>query len=270
MENLDQIYLWVINNGMIFLEAILFLIVGFWVVKIVVRQITKVLGKRKVDASIISFLRSFLSVGLKIMIIVSVMGMVGIEMTSFIAILGAAGLAVGLAFQGTLSNFASGIMILLFKPYKVGDVIEAQGYLGSVSEIQIFNTILKTPDNKVIIIPNGSLANGSMTNYTNQQTRRVDWKFGVAYGTDYKKVRGIIMDLLNTDPRILKDPEIFIGLGEMADSSINIVVRVWTKTEDYWGVHFDMNERIYETFNNEGIEIPFPQMDVHIKNHEKQ
>lgn len=266
MENLDQIYMWLINNGMKFIGAILFLIVGFWIVKIVVRQSAKLLAKKNIDASLVSFLRSFFGVGLKIMIIVSVMGMVGIEMTSFIAILGAAGLAVGLAFQGTLSNFAGGIMILIFKPYKVGDFIEAQGYLGAVSEIMIFNTILRTPDNKVIIIPNGALANGSMINYTDQQTRRVDWKFGVAYGTDYKKVREIILNILDTDPRIQKDPEMFIGLGEMANSSINIVVRVWTKTEDYWDVHFDINEKIYETFNKEGVEIPFPQMDVHIKN----
>jgi small conductance mechanosensitive channel len=266
MEDFDQIYLWIIDNGMKFIGAILFLIVGFWIVKVVTRQSAKLLTKRKIDAGLVTFLRSFFSITLKIMIIVSVMGMVGIEMTSFIAILGAAGLAVGLAFQGTLSNFAGGIMILIFKPYKVGDVIEAQGYIGSVSEIQIFNTVLKTPDNKTIYVPNGPLATGSLTNYTNQETRRVDWKFSVAYGTDYKMVRAVIMNVIESDDRILKDPEVFIGLGEMADSSINIIVRVWTKTGDYWGVFFDVNEKIYETFKKEGIEIPFPQMDVYIKN----
>ncbi len=266
MENLDQIYMWIINNGMKFIGAILFLIVGFWIVKIVVKQSAKLLTKKHIDAGLVTFLRSFFSIALKIMIIVSVMGMVGIEMTSFIAILGAAGLAVGLAFQGTLSNFAGGIMILIFKPYKVGDVIEAQGYTGSVTEILIFNTILKTPDNKVILVPNGPLATGSLTNYTNQETRRVDWKFSVAYGTDYKMVRNIIIDVLANDERILKDPQAFVGLGDMASSSIEIVTRVWTKTNDYWDVFFDINEKIYETFNKEGIKIPFPQMDVHLKN----
>jgi small conductance mechanosensitive channel len=266
MENLDQVYMWLIDNGMKFIGALLFLIIGFWITKIIVKQIAKIMAKRNVDAGLVTFLRSFLGIALKAMIIVSVMGMVGIEMTSFIAILGAAGLAVGLAFQGTLSNFAGGVMILIFKPFKVGDYVEAQGFAGSVKEIQIFNTILTTVDNKIIIIPNGGLANGSMTNYTQQATRRVDWKFGVAYGSDYKKVREIILNIVNSDKRVLKDPEIFIGLGEMADSSVNIVTRVWTKTEDYWGVFFDVNEKIYETFNKEGIEIPFPQMDVHVKN----
>lgn len=266
MEDFDQIYMWIINNGMKFIGAILFLIVGFWIVKVVTRQSAKLLTKKKIDAGLVTFLRSFFSIALKIMIVVSVMGMVGIEMTSFIAILGAAGLAVGLAFQGTLSNFAGGIMILIFKPYKVGDVIEAQGYTGSVHEIQIFNTVLKTPDNKTIYVPNGPLATGSLTNYTEQETRRVDWKFSVAYGTDYKIVRAVIINIIESDERILKDPAYFIGLGELANSSIEIVTRVWTKTEDYWAVFFDVNEKIYETFKKEGIEIPFPQMDVHIKN----
>ncbi len=258
--------MWLIDNGMKFIGAILFLIIGFWITKFIVKHLAKIMTKRNVDVGLVTFLRSFLGIALKAMIIVSVMGMVGIEMTSFIAILGAAGLAVGLAFQGTLSNFAGGVMILIFKPFKVGDYIEAQGFAGSVKEIQIFNTILTTVDNKIIIIPNGGLANGSMTNYTQQATRRVDWKFGVAYGSDYKKVREIILNIINSDKRVLKDPEIFIGLGEMADSSVNIVTRVWTKTEDYWGVFFDVNEKIYEVFNKEGIEIPFPQMDVHVKN----
>lgn len=266
MKNLDQIYMWLINNGMKFIGAILFLIIGFWIAKFAVKQIAKIMTKRNVDAGLVTFLKSFLGIGLKAMIIVSVMGMVGIEMTSFIAILGAAGLAVGLAFQGTLSNFAGGVMILIFKPFKVGDYIDAQGYSGSVKEIQIFNTILTTVDNKIIIIPNGGLANGSMINYSTQDTRRVDWKFGVGYGSDYKKVREIILNIINSDKRVLKDPALFIGLSEMADSSVNIVARAWTKSEDYWGVFFDINEKIYETFNKEGVEIPFPQMDVHVKN----
>jgi small conductance mechanosensitive channel len=266
MENFDQLYTWLITNGTRFLGAILFLIIGFWLVKIIVNQTSKVLLKRNIDAGLVTFMKSFFGIALKILIVISVMGMVGIQMTSFIAILGAAGLAVGLAFQGTLSNFAGGVMLLIFKPFKVGDFIEAQGYSGTVSEIQIFNSILKTVDNKTIIIPNGAIANGSMVNYTAQLTRRVDWKFGVAYGTDYKHVKQIITDIIINDPRVLKDPALFIGLAEMADSSINIVARAWTKTEDYWDVMLDVNEKIYYTFNKEGIEIPFPQMDVHIKN----
>lgn len=265
MENLDQVYMWIVQNGIKLVGAIVVLVVGFWIVKVFVRQVVKLMKKRDVDAGLVSFARSLLSVLLKIMIIISVMGMVGVEMTSFIAVLGAAGLAVGLAFQGTLSNFAGGVIILLFKPFKVGEFIDGQGHSGTVKEIQIFNTVLNTPDNKVVFIPNGGLATGSLTNFSRLETRRVEWKIGVAYGVDYKKVREIILSIINADNRVLKDPEVFIGLGEMADSSVNIIVRAWTKTSDYWGVHFDVNEKIYETFNKEGIEIPFPQMDVHIK-----
>ncbi|MDD2634237.1 MAG: mechanosensitive ion channel [Bacteroidales bacterium] len=265
MENLDQVYMWIVQNGIKLIGAIVVLIVGFWVVKVFVRQLVKLMKKRNVDAGLVSFSKSLLSILLKIMIVISVMGMVGVEMTSFIAVLGAAGLAVGLAFQGTLSNFAGGVIILLFKPFKVGEFIDGQGHAGTVKEIQIFNTVLTTPDNKVVFIPNGGLATGSLINYSRQETRRVDWKIGVAYGADYKKVREIILDIINADSRVMHDPEVFIGLGEMADSSVNIVVRAWTKTPDYWGLHFDVNERVYETFNKEGIEIPFPQMDVHIK-----
>ncbi len=266
MENLDQIYLWLVDNGMRFIGAIAFLIIGLWVSKFLVKQAVKIMRKKEVDAGLISFSKSLMSVALKALVIISVMGMVGIEMTSFIAILGAAGLAVGLALQGTLSNFAGGVMILIFKPYRVGDYIEAQGYSGTVKEIQIFNSILATVDNKVVIIPNGGLATGSLINYTMKDTRRVDWTFGVAYGSDYKKVRQIILDIINADERVMHDPEVFIGLSEMADSSVNIVTRVWTKTEDYWGVYFDTNEKIYATFTKEGVEIPFPQMDVHLNN----
>jgi small conductance mechanosensitive channel len=265
MENLDQIYLWLVDNGVKFLGAVVVLIVGFWIVKVFVKQAVKLMTKKNVDAGLISFAKSLIGIALKVMIVITVMGMVGIEMTSFIAVLGAAGLAVGLAFQGTLGNFAGGVMILMFKPFKVGEFIDAQGYQGTVNEIQIFNTVLTTVDNKVVIIPNGGLSTGSLTNYTRKETRRVDFTFGVAYGSDYQKVRTIILDILKTESRILKDEDVFIGLGEMADSSINITTRVWTKTEDYWGVYFDTNEKIYATFIKEGIEIPFPQMDVHIK-----
>jgi small conductance mechanosensitive channel len=171
---------------------------------------------------------------------------------------------VGLALSGTLQNFAGGVMILIFKPFKVGDLLEAEGYLGTVKEIQIFNTILVTPDNKTIIIPNGGLSNSSMTNYSTQELRRVDWTFGIAYGDDADKAKMVIKRLCDEDSRILKDPEPFIALSALADSSVNFAVRAWVNSGDYWGVFFDMNEKIYKTFAKEGLNIPFPQMDVHM------
>jgi len=178
--------------------------------------------------------------------------------------LGAAGLAVGMALSGTLQNFAGGVMILLFKPYKVGDVIEAQGYVGSVKEIQIFTSILTTPDNKTVLIPNGPLATGSLINFSTQDTRRVDWTIGIAYGDDLDKAYEVIKGFIGEDDRILKDPEPFMALSALADSSVNIVVRVWVNSPDYWGVFFDMNEKVYRSFDKEGLGIPFPQMDVHL------
>jgi small conductance mechanosensitive channel len=192
--------------------------------------------------------------------------MLGIAMTSFIAILGAAGLAVGMALSGTLQNFAGGVMILLFKPFKVGDFIEAQGFMGSVKEIQIFVTILTTGDNKTIIIPNVGLSNGSMINFSTQENRRVDWVFGIGYGDDVNKAKGIIREILESDERVMKDPAVFIALGAMADSSVNLTVRAWVNATDYWGVFFDTNEKVYNDFNAGGINIPFPQMDVHVHN----
>lgn len=199
------------------------------------------------------------------MLLISVIQMIGVETTSFIAVLGAAGLAVGLALQGTLSNFAGGVMILIFRPFKVGDVIEAQNLIGSVDEIQIFVTILKTPDNKTIFIPNGPLANGNIINYTTAKTRRVDWSFGIAYGDDANKAIKVLNDLINEDKRILADPAPFVAVGALADSSVNITVRVWSNTEEYWNVFFDMNKKVYEAFPKQGLNIPFPQLDVHMK-----
>jgi small conductance mechanosensitive channel len=171
-----------------------------------------------------------------------------------------------MALSGTLQNFAGGVMILIFKPFKVGDYITAQGYSGSVSEIQIFNTILKTPDNKTIIIPNGGLSTGSMTNFSAEPRRRVDWKFGIAYGDDPKKAREVLRKLADADERILKDPEVNIVISDLGDSSVNFSVRAWVEAGDYWSVFFDMNEKVYNTFEKEGLNIPFPQMDVHVHN----
>lgn len=256
----------VLTYGPKLVGAILVWIVGSIVVKFLSKTFNRILDKRNIDPSLKPFLTGIVNSLLKVMLVISVLGMVGIEMTSFVAILGAAGLAVGMALSGTLQNFAGGVMILIFKPFKNGDVIEAQGYIGCVSEIQIFNTILKTPDNKTIIIPNGGLSNGSMVNYSTESQRRVDWTFGIGYGDDATKARTVLQALIDADSRILKSPESFIALSALADSSVNFTVRAWVKSEDYWGVFFDMNENVYNTFAKEGLNIPFPQMDVHLHN----
>lgn len=244
--------------------AIAILIIGLLITKRISKMMAKLLKKKDFDESLRTFLTSMVAISLKIMVVITALGQLGLEMTSFIALLGAAGLAIGMAFSGTLGNFAGGIMILIFRPYKVGDYISAQGEEGIVKEIQIFNTILLTLDNKTIIVPNGAMANGNMTNFTFQEQRRVDFVVGIAYGDDYDKAKSVLEGFIAEDSKILKDPEPFIGLGELADSSVNITLRVWCKTEDYWDVFFKMNERIYKEFDGHGLSIPYPQMDVHV------
>jgi len=261
---LDQLTQIAVEYGPKLLGAIVVLIIGGWVIKGLTRAIGKMMDKSKMDESLKPFLKGLVGMLLKALLIISVLGMLGIEMTSFIAILGAIGLAIGLALSGTLQNFAGGVMILIFKPFKIGDLIEAQGYLGLVKEIQIFNTILTTLDNKTIIIPNGGLSTSSMTNYSTEEERRVDWTIGIAYGDDVDKARTVIKRLCDEDSRILKNPEVFIQVSELADSSVNFTVRAWVKAPDYWGVFFDLNEKVYKTFGTEGLNIPFPQMDVHV------
>jgi small conductance mechanosensitive channel len=246
--------------------AIAILVIGLLVTKRVSKIIASLLKKKEFDESLRTFLASMVAISLKILVVITALGQLGLEMTSFIALLGAAGLAIGMAFSGTLGNFAGGIMILIFRPYKVGDYISAQGEEGLVKEIQIFNTILVTLDNKTIIVPNGAMANGNMTNFTFQETRRVDFTVGIAYGDNYDIAKSVLEGFISDDSKILKDPASFIGLGELADSSVNITVRVWTKTEHYWDVYFKMNERIYKEFNGHGLSIPYPQMDVHVHN----
>lgn len=248
------------------IAAILVLIIGSWIIKAITKGVDKGLQKSGTDDSLRPFLRDIAGILLKVMLVISVLGMLGIQMTSFIAILGAAGLAVGMALSGTLQNFAGGVIILLFKPFKAGDFIDAQGYAGKVSEIQIFNTILKTPDNKTIIIPNGDLSTSSMTNFSSEEKRRVDWIIGIAYGDDLEKAKSVIRQLCDSDERIHKEPDVFIAVAELADSSVNFTVRAWVMASDYWPVYFDMNEKIYNTFSKQGLNIPFPQMDVHIHN----
>lgn len=255
----------IVSYGLRLIGAVIALVVGFWVVGRIKAGLVKLMEKRDVEPSLRSFLRSFLSVALKILVIITVLSMVGVQMTSFIAMLGAAGLAIGLALQGTLQNVAGGVIILLFKPFKVGDFIEAQGFLGTVAEIQIFNTLLTTVDNKVVVIPNGGLATGSLTNYSKMDTRRVDWVFSISYGETYGKAEGVINVLIAADNRILQDPAPFVALSKLNTSSVDIVVRCWVNAQDYWPVFFDMNKNLYETFHQQGLVIPFPQMDVHIR-----
>ncbi|OIQ38905.1 MAG: mechanosensitive ion channel protein MscS [Bacteroidetes bacterium MedPE-SWsnd-G1] len=267
-EILDQISTLSMTYAPKLIGAIAVWIIGSWIIKIFMKRFTKILEKGNTDESLKPFLKSVISILLKVMLVISVLSMLGIQMTSFIAILGAAGLAVGMALSGTLQNFAGGVMILIFKPFKVGDFIDAQGYQGSVSEIQIFNTILKTPDNKTIIIPNGGLSTGAMVNYSSEELRRVDWTVGIGYGDDADKAKEVIARMCNDDKRILNEPKLFIGVSALADSSVNFAVRAWVKAEDYWDVFFALNENVYKTFEKEGLNIPFPQMDVHVHKNE--
>lgn len=246
------------------LAAILTLVIGLWVVNAVVSLIRRALDKSKVDPSLRSFIKSLVGILLKVLVYITALGVLGVEMTSFIAILGAAGLAIGLALSGTLQNFAGGVLILFFKYFKVGDFVEAQGHMGTVSDIQIFVTVLTTPDNKTIIIPNGPLATGTLTNFSAQPTRRVDWTFGIAYGDDLDKAYEVLKRLLSQDERVLSEPAPFMALKELGDSSVDITVRAWVNAADFWPVFWAMNEQVYRNFDKEGLSIPFPQRDVHI------
>lgn len=246
--------------------AIVVLIIGFWIAGAVTRAVKKAIAKRGWDEALSSFLGSIVSIILKIAVIISVLGQLGAEMTSFVAILAAGGLAVGMALSGTLQNFAGGVMILIFKPFKVGDFIEAQGHSGVVREIQIFNTILMSGDNKKIILPNAPVSSGAMVNYSAEPTRRVDFIFGIGYNDNIDEAKATIMALIKADERIFTDPAPFIAVKELADSSVNFVVRVWSESGNYWGIYFDMQEKVKKTFDEKGIGIPYPQMDVHVSN----
>ncbi len=238
--------------------------VGKFVVGLVVRGLCKVMRARDIDPTLETFLGNLVRMVLMLMVIIAAIAQLGIQTTSFIAIFGAAGLAVGLALQGSLSNFAAGVLIVLFRPYKVGDFVEAAGIAGSVEQVQILTTVLKTPDNKSIIVPNSQIMDSVITNYSANDTRRVDMVFGVGYEDDIDKVRKTIEEVVATDDRVLDEPECQIAVMELADSSVNFVVRPWVKTSDYWGVYLDLTEKIKKRFDEVGISIPFPQQDVHI------
>ncbi len=267
MENyIDILMGYVYSYGPKLILAILTLWIGFKVIRKMTILLELAIERKEVDLSLRKFLSSLFNILMKTLLILSVISIVGVDTTSFVAILASAGFAIGMALQGSLGNFAGGVLILFFKPFKVGDVIEAQGFIGAVNSIQVFNTVLKTPDNKTIIIPNGPLAGGPITNYTLEKTRRVDFTFGIGYGDDIKKARDVIKSIIEADERILKDPTYMIAVGALADSSVNLTVRVWTKTEDYWDVFFDMTESVKVKFDENSISIPFPQTDIHIHN----
>lgn len=244
--------------------AIITLIFGLWLIGMVVKLTRKGMEKSNLDQTLVPFFCNLISWGLKALLFISAASMVGIATTSFIAVLGAAGLAVGLALQGSLANFAGGVLILIFKPYTVGDLIEAQGHLGVVKEVQIFNTILLTPSNKRVIIPNGALSNGSTVNYSAEGNLRVDLTIGIAYESDIPKAKEVLAEMMQNNPMVLNDPAPMVAVSELADSSVNLAVRPWCTVADYWNVYFETTERAKEVLESNGISIPFPQRDVHL------
>lgn len=253
-----------VEVGLLILKGLVVLIIGLQILKFLSKGFVKILDKRDVDPSLKPFLKSLFHNALLVMLILSVLGTIGIPMTSFVAIVGAAGLAIGLALQGTLQNFAGGVIILILRPFRVGDFIDTGSHAGTVREIQVFNTIMMTPDNVKIIIPNGVLSNGSVKNFSTEETRRIDMVFGIGYGDDIKKAKEVLESILKADERILEEPAPTVAVSELADSSVNFVVRPWVKAADYWAVKFDTHEKVKLEFDEQGISIPFPQTDVHI------
>lgn len=256
---------YVVPFGIKLVAAIVVLFLGRWVIKLIKKGLTKMMERRNADPTLSSFLMSLVSVLLTFLLIIAIVGILGVNTSSLVALLASAGLAIGMALSGTLQNFAGGVMIMLFKPFKVGDFISAQGYEGKVNGIQIFNTTILTVDNRTVILPNGALSTGPVMNFNKETDRRVDWIFSISYGDDYDKAKSVLQRLCDADTRILKEPKVVIELLKMSDSSIDITVRARVKPEDYWAVYFKMNESVYKTFPKEGLNFPFPQMDVHMK-----
>lgn len=268
MEKVEHYWQMAIDYAILYtpkiLLALVVLLIGLKIISWIGKLMNKGMAKRGTDETLRPFLISLVSWGLKAMLLISVIQMIGVATTSFVAVLGAAGLAVGFALQGTLANFAGGALILLFKPYKVGDLIESQGKLGVVKEIQIFTTVLLNPQNKTIILPNGAVSNGDITNYTKEGKLRVDITIGISYESNMKKAKDVLMAVLNADEKVLKDPAPFVGVSELADSSVNLAVRPWAGVADYWDVYFGITEKCKNALDENGITIPFPQVDVHM------
>ena len=250
--------------GIKLVVAIIVLIIGRWLIKIAKKWMANGLMSRKGDPTLHKFLSNLISFILNFILIIFIVSILGVNTSSLVALLASAGLAIGMALSGTLQNFAGGVVIMLFRPFKVDDFISAQGQEGVVKEIQIFNTIILTTDNKVIHIPNGILSTGVMTVFTKEETRRVDWTFSISYGDDYDKAKALLLRLCKEDQRILKTPEPFVAIGDLNNSSVDLKMRVWVKSADYWPVFFSMNEKVYKALPKEGLNFPFPQVDVHV------
>jgi small conductance mechanosensitive channel len=264
---LEKVYELLTVYGVKVIGAIVIFVVGRWVAKAIATFIRRLMNKSNTDPTLVSFVGNLSYVALLAFVIIAALNQLGIQTASFIAVLGAAGLAVGLALQGSLSNFAAGVLMIIFKPFKVGDYIEGAGVAGTVEEIQIFTTQLASPDNKTIIVPNSKMTSDNITNYTVKGTRRVDFVFGIGYDDDIDKARSIIEDIVKQDARVLKEPPPIIVVSELADSSVNLTMRAWTEAGDYWGFYFDTTEKVKKAFDAQGVSIPFPQRDVHLYEH---
>ncbi len=266
LENIDIMQLmqtYVLPWGINIVMAVAIFLVGKFVVKMVVKFAKKIMVKAKVDNILVNFIASIISTILLLFVVIAALDQLGVATTSLIALIGAAGLAVGLALQGTLQNLASGVMLIIFRPFNDGDFVEAAGVSGVVEAIGIFTTTMRTGDNREIIIPNGEIFGGTITNYSKRATRRVDMVFGIGYDDDIKKAKDILIKILDEDERVLKDPAPLVAVGELADSSVNFNVRPWCTTGEYWNVYYDIHEKVKLTFDAEGISIPYPQMDIH-------
>lgn len=263
---LDRLINWSIEVGKDVIGALLIYIIGRFIIKQISRLLAKLLEKRKLEVSVQTFLKSLVNLLLNMVMAFAIIGKLGVETTSFAALLASAGVAIGMALSGNLSNFAGGLIILVFKPFRVGDYIDGPSASGTVNEIQIFHTIIATTDNRIVFVPNGQMSSNAVTNYSKMSTRRLEWTFGVEYGEDFDRVKAVLQKIISADSRILTTPEPFIELGELGASSVDIKVRVWVNAADYWDVNFDMNRIVYATFNKEGIGFPYPQITVHQAN----
>lgn len=267
-EHLEKVLQKLIDMGLAagknILLAIVVYITGRFIIKLINRLMLRTFARRKVELSVQTFLKSFINILLTIILIVSVISVLGINTTSIAALLASAGVAVGMALSGNLQNLAGGLIILVFKPYKVGDYIEAQGTQGTVREIQIFHTIVTRPDSTLAYVPNGAMSSGLITNYSRNELRRLDFVVGVDYGVDVSRVEEITRRIVDNNPLVLSDPAPFIAVDALAESSVNVLIRVWSKTTDYWKLYYDLRREIYDTYNREGIDFPFPQQTVHI------
>ncbi|MBU2911095.1 small-conductance mechanosensitive channel MscS [Vibrio splendidus] len=271
VDGLSHAEQWLTNNSDLFIQygvniisALIILFIGNLIVKAVANSVSKVLQKKKMDRAVVEFVHGLVRYLLFVIVLIAALGRLGVQTASVVAVIGAAGLAVGLALQGSLSNFAAGVLIVAFRPFKSGDYVEIGGVAGSVDSIQIFQTVLTTPDNKMVVVPNGSVIGSPITNYSRHDTRRIDLMIGVSYNADLQKTKALLTKICESDERVLKEPGVQVGVHTLADSSVNFVVRPWVSTAEYWDVYFDLMQAIKEGLDNEGIEIPFPQVDVHM------